>query len=91
MSFESAGFEVRYERLGDDTLSYEDSLERTVLECGADTLLHFEIEDKPAESRMAALARRQDLKHRPLRSPGFLCDRTAFARFIAAAKTAIHG
>ena len=83
---EAAGFDVHYECLGDDTLSYEESLAQTILDFGAKELLHFEIEDKPVESRMAALAKRQELKHTILRSPGFLCDRAAFASFINSAK-----
>jgi len=75
---EEAGYHVDYIRLDpDDTRSYEDKLAGSLRD--QDELIHFEIEDKPMERRIAEFAARQGLKRTELSSPMFTCSREDFA------------
>ena len=79
-----AGYQVTYHQL--DTSgneNYEQKLETALKECGASCIQHFEIEDKPMESRLIEFARRNDLDRIELPSPMFLCSRDAFREFAA--------
>jgi (6-4)DNA photolyase len=82
-----AGFEVRYHRLetaGEQ--SYEARLDAVLRECACSELAHFEIEDRPMETRLQAFARRPGLRHCILPSPMFLCSRLDFHDFARSAK-----
>ena len=79
-----AGFEVRYFPLdADEDSGYEEKLGRVVdeLECGE--LLHFEVEDKPMESRLADFCEQRSLERTELQSPMFLTTREDFRRFAS--------
>jgi len=79
----AAGFEVRYFPLGvDDDSSYEDKLGRVVAEFDCGELLHFEIEDKPMESRLVDFCEQQSLRRVELQSPMFYGSRDEFRRFV---------
>ncbi len=82
-----AGFDVAYHELGaaEDT-DYERSLERVLDARNCGELLHFEIEDKPMESRLIDLAKHRGLPRTAVRTPMFLCDRTGFADYLRSAK-----
>ncbi len=80
----NAGFAVDYRDLGEEgERPYEAKLLDAVGATGADTLVHFEIEDRFFEARIAALAREHGLRRRVLPSPMFLCPRDTFAAFLA--------
>jgi deoxyribodipyrimidine photolyase-related protein len=82
-----AGFEVTYKQLEDDIdASYEDALESTLDQLGAEQLVHFEIEDRPFEKRIVEFAERKGLKRTELASPMFLTDRGEFRAFAAGRK-----
>lgn len=79
-----AGFEVRYFPLDvDEDSSYEGKLERTVAELQCGELLHFEVEDKPMETRLADFCEQRSLERTELQSPMFLTTRQDFRRFAA--------
>ncbi|HEY5719660.1 MAG TPA: cryptochrome/photolyase family protein, partial [Gammaproteobacteria bacterium] len=79
-------FRVDYRTLDDGgELSYEQKLEAALQAHGADTLVHFEIEDRFFEQRIVALAARLGLRRVELPSPLFLCPRAAFADYLEAA------
>ncbi len=76
------GYDVRYVELDiDDERRYEDKLEAALDETAARQLVHFEIEDKPMESRVIEYARDRGLDRRELTSPMFFCGRDEFADF----------
>lgn len=74
------GFDVHYERLEDSpaSLSMIDKLRRHVTGAGYRELVHFEIEDKSMEQRIARFAKRFKLRHTVLKSPMFLTGRDEF-------------
>jgi len=79
---EQAGYRVTYHRLDtSDTASYEQKLNAAFKECGATRLQHFEIEDKPMETRLVEFASRHGFERTELPSPMFTCSRDTFARF----------
>ncbi|MDX1499271.1 MAG: cryptochrome/photolyase family protein [Woeseiaceae bacterium] len=87
-----AGYDVRYHELDPDTSeSYEDRLASAVDKAGADTLVHFEIEDKAMEKRIVAFADDHELERTELESPMFTCSRSAFADFAADNKRLLMG
>jgi deoxyribodipyrimidine photolyase-related protein len=79
-----AGLKVHYERLEESPpeLSYTDKLLRVVRQVGCRELLHFEIEDKGMERRIATFAKRHGLRRTVLPSPMFVCSREDFAEWI---------
>ena len=78
-----AGFEVDYRDLDHGgERPYEEKLLEALRASGADTLVHFEIEDRFFEARIAAFAREHGLRRQVLSSPMFLCPREVFADFI---------
>lgn len=79
----AAGFEVDYRDLDHGgERPYEEKLLEAVRASGADTLVHFEIEDRFFETRIVAFARKHGLRRQVLSSPMFLCPRAIFADFI---------
>ena len=77
-----AGYQVSYSRLDDGADgSYEDKLQAALEEQGAKHLQHFEIEDKPMESRIVRFAEDRGLEREELPSPMFTCSRDGFASF----------
>ncbi len=79
---EKAGYEVTYHRLdSSEAGSYEDKLEAAMRSCGATRLQHFEIEDKPMESRLVSFASHNGFERDELPSPMFCCSRSTFAAF----------
>jgi len=85
-TLEAAGLRVHYVDLDGGTgRSYEDHLGSVV---DPDTeLVHFEIEDKPMESRIVAFAEQRGLARRELSSPMFLTRRADFASYAQGRKT----
>ena len=78
----AAGYEVHYVTLDTaDRRPYEDKLADALRDCGANRLVHFEIEDKPMERRLIRFAGDQGLDRKELLSPMFTCSRERFARF----------
>lgn len=83
----SRGHTVHYEPLGSGEGTFEDQLHASMQEEECSELVQFEIEGNLTARRLAAFADRYDLKRRVEPSPMFLCDRDAFAEFVAEAKT----
>lgn len=83
-----AGFEVHYVKLDDQPSggkapSYEQKLaDYLVDQAGVKELVHFEIEDKFFERRLAAFAGKHQLKSDELTSPMFLTSRRQFAEYL---------
>lgn len=77
-----AGYRVHYAELEPDTdQSYEDRLALALDECGAETLVHFEVEDRPMESRLVAFAEERSVAREELESPMFRCSRQRFSEY----------
>jgi deoxyribodipyrimidine photolyase-related protein len=76
-----AGFDVRYFPLDAEEGSYEDRLACVVDELDCTDLVHFEVEDKPMEQRLADFCERRSLERIELQSPMFLAPRDDFRRF----------
>ncbi len=77
------GFSVDYRELdhgGEEP--YETRLREAVRTADADTLVHFEIEDRFFEARIAAFVEAHGLQREVLPSPMFLCPRATFADFV---------
>lgn len=80
----AAGFDVRYSELGEpDGDDFETRLAKVVDEVGATELRHFEIEDRPMETRLRNFAEARDLSRVELPTPMFLCSRERFADYLA--------
>ncbi len=76
------GYDVHYVELDiDDDRRYEDKLGAALDETGVSRLVHFEIEDKPMESRIVDYAQERELERRELPSPMFVCGRGEFAEY----------
>ena len=87
-----AGFEVRYFALdADDASSYEEKLDRVIAELDCDELLHFEVEDKPMESRLVDFCEQRSLQRTELESPMFLCTREDFQGYAAGRSRLLMG
>jgi deoxyribodipyrimidine photolyase-related protein len=79
-----AGFDVRYFPLdAEDDSSYEEKLDRVVVEVECEELLHFEVEDKPMESRLVDFCEQRSMKRIELQSPMFLTTRQDFSGFAS--------
>ena len=80
-----AGFDVRYFPLdvnGDaDEEAYEDRLACVLNELECTELVHFEIEDKAMEERLADFCEQRSVERTELQSPMFLTPRDDFERF----------
>ncbi|MEX0707316.1 MAG: cryptochrome/photolyase family protein [Woeseia sp.] len=77
-----AGYEVAYVELDPDAhRGYEDHLADALDRSGATRVLHFEIEDRPMESRIVSFAEERGLERKQLESPMFRCSRERFAAF----------
>ena len=76
-----AGFDVRYFPLDADEGSYEDRLACVVEELECTELVHFEVEDKPMERRLAEFCEQRSLERIELQSPMFLGSRDDFRSF----------
>ena len=82
-----AGFRVIYKQLDEQPdASYEHVLESAIGKVGADHLVHFEIEDRPFDRRIAEFAERKGLQRTELASPMFLAGRDEFRSFAAGRK-----
>ena len=79
---EAAGFDVHYHSLDpDDDETYEARLQRVIRERGIERVVHFEIEDKPAENRIIAALQESGVDRVELESPMFVCDREQFRQY----------
>ncbi|MBT8092203.1 MAG: cryptochrome/photolyase family protein [Gammaproteobacteria bacterium] len=80
----SLGYDVTYRQLdAGSEESYEHKLEAALKTSGARRLLHFEVEDKPMESRLIEFARSNDVERCELRSPMFTCTRSDFQAYAS--------
>ena len=78
----AAGYELHYVALDTgDARPYEEKLADAMRACGAQRLVHFEIEDKPMEQRLVDWANTEGLDREELSSPMFTCSRQRFADF----------
>jgi deoxyribodipyrimidine photolyase-related protein len=78
----AAGFDVRYFPLDpSNDASYEDKLDQVIADIDCDELVHFEIEDKPMESRLVDFCDQRTLERVELTSPMFYGTRDDFRRF----------
>jgi len=85
-ALEERGFSVHYVDLDSGAgCSYEDHVASVIGK--DDELVHFEIEDKPMESRIVAFAGQRGLTRRELPSPMFLTRRGDFAQYAQGRKT----
>ncbi|MBT8086768.1 MAG: cryptochrome/photolyase family protein [Gammaproteobacteria bacterium] len=81
------GYDVTYRQLDPGSKNgYEDKLDAALRSSGARKLLHFEIEDKPMESRLIEFARERNIERRELRSPMFSCSREDFEAYASGKK-----
>jgi deoxyribodipyrimidine photolyase-related protein len=79
---EKAGYQVTYHRLdSSDGESYEQKLAAAMRDNNASCIQHFEIEDKPMESRLVEFASSNGFDRDELPSPMFTCSRETFATF----------
>jgi deoxyribodipyrimidine photolyase-related protein len=87
-----AGYDVHYIELDtSDARSYEDKLMDALRATGADSITHFEIEDKPFEERLIAFAEDHDLGRTELSSPMFLSSRADFEEFAGSKSRLLMG
>ena len=78
----AAGYELHYVALDTgDARPYEEKLADAMRACGAQRLVHFEIEDKPMEQRLVDWVDAEGLDREELSSPMFTCSRQRFADF----------
>ena len=79
---EQAGYRVIYHRLDPSgTDSYEEKLGAAMRGHGETCVQHFEIEDKPMESRLVEFASGNGFSRDELPSPMFTCSRDTFSAF----------
>lgn len=79
---EKAGYRVIYHRLDPSgTDSYEEKLGAAMRGHGETCVQHFEIEDKPMESRLVEFASGNGFSRDELPSPMFTCSRDTFSAF----------
>ena len=79
----NAGYDVHYVELDpSDERTYEQKLESALHAANADTISHFEIEDRPMEQRLIAFADDAGLTRDELPSPMFVCSRETFRSFV---------
>jgi deoxyribodipyrimidine photolyase-related protein len=79
---EKAGYQVTYHRLDlSGTDSYEQKLEVAMRRHGATCVQHFEVEDKPMETRLVEFASHNGFDRDELPSPMFTCSRDTFSTF----------
>ncbi len=76
------GIKVLYHELAESG-TYEEKLLRSCRESGCDELVHYEVEGKAMERRLARFAARNKLAHRVLESPMFLSTRKEFEDFLS--------
>ncbi len=82
-----AGFQVRYDRLGQDSASFEAALADFIDKEKVDHLYLFEIEDKFFEARVLdTVARIKGLKVTQVASPMFLTTRAEFRTYLQGTK-----
>ena len=82
------GFTVHYRELDpSDKRPYEEKLDDSIVATGCDAIVHFEIEDKPMEQRIATYAEGAGLRRVALRSPMFLCSRERFRDYSQGKET----
>ncbi len=82
-----AGYEVEYHSLEEDgDTPYEDKLAACIAREGATALIHFEVEDKPFETRLHTFAKAGGLDVEVLDNPMFLCPRERFAEYLDGAR-----
>ena len=81
-SLRDHGYTVHYHELDQsDGRQYEEKLGATIAATACDTIVHFEIEDKPMEQRIVTFAESEGLHRAELESPMFLCSRERFREF----------
>jgi deoxyribodipyrimidine photolyase-related protein len=75
---------VYYVKMDDEApeASYTDKLKKVLRKFGFRELVHFEIEDPALEAELAAFAERYGLTRAVLPTPGFLCRRGDFDRWM---------
>lgn len=83
----AAGYEVHYRTLEEKgQSSYEDDLLACVESHKVHSLLCFDIEDRPAESMLAGVAKRAGLELDIHQTPAFTCSREQFADYASRRK-----
>ena len=80
----AAGYSVHYIELdASDSRTYEQKLADAMQQAKADSISHFEVEDKPMERRLVEFAKEQGFEREEFESPMFTCTRAEFAEFAA--------
>jgi deoxyribodipyrimidine photolyase-related protein len=80
----AGGYDMHYELLDTtDTRPFEIKLSDAMQARGDSSLLHFEIEDKPMESRLIGAADKHGFERTELESPMFTCSRSEFAAYAS--------
>ena len=88
----AAGYDVRYVKLDPgDTRRFEDKLLDELQAEGDTDCVHFEIEDRAMETRLADFAAQHALERIELRSPMFCCGREDFAAFARSGSRLVMG
>lgn len=88
----AAGYDVRYVKLDPgDTRRFEDKLLDELRAEGDTDCVHFEIEDRAMETRLADFAAQHALERIELRSPMFCCGREDFAAFARSSSRLVMG
>ena len=86
------GYDVHYVELdADDERSYEQKLADAMRQAKAESISHFEIEDKPMERRLVEFAKEHGFGREELESPMFTCSRAKFAKFAAGKSRLLMG
>ena len=80
----AAGYTVHYLELDiNDSRPYEEKLAAAMKAAGADSLQHFEIEDRAFEQRLEQFADKHQFDRNELASPMFTCSREDFSDYAA--------
>ncbi len=83
----AAGFDVQYRTLDDKgETPYDADLLDFIGTQSFDTLLCFDIEDRPAEAMLADVATKAELPLETLQTPAFTCSRDQFADYASRRK-----
>ena len=83
----NAGFDVHYQQLDTQAVSFEARLQDWIKRTELVGLWHLEIESKPLQSRLQKCCADLDLPLNEIQTPMFLCSRDEFAHFVTQGKT----
>ena len=86
LELENAGFNVHYEKLGADQLTYADSFSNFIDSYEIKSVSYFEIEDRFFEIEIAKLLKKKNISTIPWDSPMFVTPRGVFKEYLKKTK-----